>query len=71
MSLQFWKPGSSAPGSSLDRATNLEENIIPSAPAVSAGLSIQSHRERLPIYKHRPSFTTSPHVRLLTHLPLA
>ncbi|KAF5373103.1 hypothetical protein D9758_001733 [Tetrapyrgos nigripes] len=52
MSLKFWKPGTAGPGSSLDRATELEENIVQSAPAYSS-LSIQGQRERLPIFKHR------------------
>ncbi|KAJ3884503.1 P-loop containing nucleoside triphosphate hydrolase protein [Lentinula edodes] len=52
MSLKFWKPGTAGPGSSLDRDTQTEENIVQCAPAYSS-LSIQSQRERLPIYKHR------------------
>ncbi|KAJ4482549.1 P-loop containing nucleoside triphosphate hydrolase protein [Lentinula aciculospora] len=52
MSLKFWKPGTSGPGSSLDRDSQIEENVVQSAPAYSS-LSIQSQRERLPIYKHR------------------
>ncbi|KAI0928126.1 hypothetical protein AcW2_004237 [Taiwanofungus camphoratus] len=51
-SLQFWKPGTVGPGSTLDRATETEENFIQSAP-LSTLLSIQSARERLPIFKHR------------------
>ncbi|GJJ09371.1 hypothetical protein Clacol_003593 [Clathrus columnatus] len=50
-SLQFWKPGTQGPGSSLDRATESEE-IIVHAPNLSA-LGIQAQRERLPIFKHR------------------
>ncbi|GBE82564.1 Pre-mRNA-splicing factor ATP-dependent RNA helicase prp22 [Sparassis crispa] len=50
--LQFWKPGTVGPGSSLDRATEAEENVVPSAPFTSS-LSIQGARERLPIFKHR------------------
>ncbi|KZT03426.1 P-loop containing nucleoside triphosphate hydrolase protein [Laetiporus sulphureus 93-53] len=52
MSLQFWKPGTIGPGSSLDRATETEENVIPSAPLVT-NLSIDAARQRLPIFKHR------------------
>ncbi|RDB21186.1 putative ATP-dependent RNA helicase DHX35 [Hypsizygus marmoreus] len=52
MSLKFWKPGTAGPGSTLDRATEVEGNVVPSAPAYSS-LSIQSQRERLPIFKHR------------------
>ncbi|KAJ3761856.1 P-loop containing nucleoside triphosphate hydrolase protein [Lentinula raphanica] len=52
MSLKFWKPGTAGPGSSLDRDTQNEENVVQSTPAYSS-LSIQSQRERLPIYKHR------------------
>ncbi|KAJ8475122.1 hypothetical protein ONZ51_g6754 [Trametes cubensis] len=51
-SLQFWKPGTAGPGSNLDRATETEENIVPSAPT-SSSLSLQAARERLPIFKHR------------------
>ncbi|KAB5596396.1 ATP-dependent RNA helicase [Ceratobasidium theobromae] len=50
--LQFWKPGASAPGSTLDRATETEDNVLHSAPA-SSNLGIQAQRERLPIFKHR------------------
>ncbi|KAG5638304.1 hypothetical protein H0H81_000829 [Sphagnurus paluster] len=52
MSLKFWKPGTAGPGSNLDRATEVEGNLIPSAPAYSS-LSVQAQRERLPIFKHR------------------
>lgn len=50
-SLQFWKPGTAGPGSSLDRATQAEENVIQSAPS-SGYYGIQGARERLPIFKH-------------------
>lgn len=49
--LQFWKPGTAGPGSSLDRAAETEENVVPSAPS-SGAISIQAARERLPIFKH-------------------
>lgn len=50
MSLKFWKPGTVGPGSTLDRATEVEGNVVPSAP-------VYSHREYLPIFKHRaPQF---------------
>lgn len=49
--MQFWKPGTAAPGSSLDRATETEGNVVSSAP-LTASVSIQTARERLPIYKH-------------------
>ncbi|KAJ7684812.1 P-loop containing nucleoside triphosphate hydrolase protein, partial [Mycena polygramma] len=48
--MQFWKPGTAAPGSSLDRETQAEGYAVPSA---ISSLSIQSQRERLPIFKHR------------------
>jgi len=50
--MQFWKPGTVAPGSSLDRATETDGSVISSAP-LSSSVSVQSARERLPIYKHR------------------
>lgn len=49
--LQFWKPGTVGPGSTLDRATETEGVIVPSGPS-SSSLGIQSQRERLPIFKH-------------------
>ncbi|KAL0060618.1 hypothetical protein AAF712_012621 [Marasmius tenuissimus] len=52
MSLKFWKPGTTGPGSSLDRDTEVEGNVVQSAPAYTS-LSVQSQRERLPIFKHR------------------
>lgn len=50
-SLQFWKPGTQGPGSSLDRATESEETIVHALPG-SSSLGIQAQRERLPIFKH-------------------
>lgn len=50
-SLQFWKPGTQGPGSSLDRATESEETIVHALPS-SSSLGIQAQRERLPIFKH-------------------
>ncbi|KAI5124003.1 hypothetical protein M0805_003835 [Coniferiporia weirii] len=50
--LQFWKPGTQKPGSSVDRASETEDVIIPSAPG-SSSLDIQAQREQLPIFKHR------------------
>ncbi|KAG8851147.1 hypothetical protein FRB96_009488 [Tulasnella sp. 330] len=52
MALQFWKPGTAAPGSSLDRASETEGNLVQSAPIATVG-GIQGQRERLPIFKHR------------------
>ncbi|KAJ7594465.1 P-loop containing nucleoside triphosphate hydrolase protein [Mycena floridula] len=52
MSLKFWRPGAAGPGSTLDRQTEAEGNVVQSAPAFSS-LSIQSQREHLPIFKHR------------------
>ncbi|KAF9002008.1 P-loop containing nucleoside triphosphate hydrolase protein [Cyathus striatus] len=52
MSLKFWKPGTAGPGSSLDRASENEGNVVSSAPTYTS-LSIQSQRECLPIFKHR------------------
>ncbi|KAJ7746662.1 P-loop containing nucleoside triphosphate hydrolase protein [Mycena metata] len=48
--MQFWKPGTTAPGSSLDRETEGEGYAVSSAIST---LSVQSQRERLPIFKHR------------------
>lgn len=48
--LTFWKPGTTGPGSTLDRATEAEGNVVQSAPSYSS--SVQSQRERLPIFKH-------------------
>ena len=42
--LQFWKPGTLGPGSSLDRTSGEEDAFIPSA--------APSQRDRLPIAKH-------------------
>ncbi|KAL4246497.1 P-loop containing nucleoside triphosphate hydrolase [Abortiporus biennis] len=49
--LQFWKPGTTGPGSTLDRANETDDSVISSAPTTS--LSIQAARERLPIHKYR------------------
>ena len=53
MALQFWKPGTLGPGSSLDRASEAEGHIIPSLPPGGQQYGIQDQRERLPIFKHR------------------
>lgn len=57
MSLTFWKPGTTGPGSNLDRSSETEENIVPYAPADSFS-SIRTQRERLPIFKHRKGRAT-------------
>ncbi|KAF8332542.1 P-loop containing nucleoside triphosphate hydrolase protein [Amanita rubescens] len=51
MSLAFWKPGSTGPGSTLDRVSQGEDDIVPTP--TWSGLSIDAQRQRLPIYKHR------------------
>ncbi|KIK45926.1 hypothetical protein CY34DRAFT_801085 [Suillus luteus UH-Slu-Lm8-n1] len=50
--LTFWKPGTAGPGSTLDRATEEEGNVVQSAPS-HGSLSVQAQRERLPIWRHR------------------
>lgn len=52
-SLSFWKPGATAPGSSLDRLTQEQESVISSAPSDNISFSLQAQRERLPITKYR------------------
>jgi len=52
-SLSFWKPGTVAPGSSLDRLTQEQESVISSAPSDNTSFSLQAQRERLPITKYR------------------
>ncbi|KAI9566552.1 P-loop containing nucleoside triphosphate hydrolase protein [Boletus coccyginus] len=52
-SLSFWKPGTTAPGSSLDRLTQEQESVISSAPSDNISFSLQAQRERLPITKYR------------------
>ena len=49
--LQFWKPGTLGPGSNLDRASELEGNVIQSAP-IASQLGRQAQRASLPIFKH-------------------
>ncbi|KAH0830462.1 P-loop containing nucleoside triphosphate hydrolase protein [Lanmaoa asiatica] len=50
--MSFWKPGTVAPGSSLDRLTRDQDSVIPSAPSDNS-LPLQAQRERLPIAKYR------------------
>lgn len=52
MALQFWKPGTQGPGSSLDRASETEGHVIPSLSSGGQQYGIQDQRERLPIFKH-------------------
>ncbi|KAI0273863.1 P-loop containing nucleoside triphosphate hydrolase protein [Gloeopeniophorella convolvens] len=50
--LQFWKPGTLGPGSSLDRpSANDDAFVSPTRP--SQALSVQAQRDRLPISKHK------------------
>ncbi|KAF8479264.1 P-loop containing nucleoside triphosphate hydrolase protein [Russula ochroleuca] len=51
-SLQFWKPGTLGPGSSLDRISGEEGGLLASAIPLQAQ-SIQAQRDRLPIAKHK------------------
>lgn len=62
--LTFWKPGTVRPGSSVDRASEAEGDVLTSKPS-STSLGIQSQRERLPIFKHRKLFKTSSQVDFL------
>jgi hypothetical protein len=56
MSTAFWKPGTIGPGSTVDRASEIEGGaMISSAPIGIGQLSVQAQRERLPIFKHRTS----------------
>ena len=53
--LQFWKPGTAGPGSTLDREAESEGSLLsgPINNNLNASLSLASQRTRLPIYKHR------------------
>ena len=56
MSSVFWKPGTTGPGSTLDRASEAEGGaFLPSAPISFGQLSLQDQRETLPIFKRRES----------------
>ena len=50
--LQFWKPGTVGPGSSVDRASESEDLVAPSGPSTWSSLGIQAQRQRLPVYQH-------------------
>ncbi|PPQ98819.1 hypothetical protein CVT24_003373 [Panaeolus cyanescens] len=50
MSLTFWKPGTTGPGSNLDRSAQSEENFLPYAPPKTSSYNAS---DRLPIYAHR------------------
>ncbi|KAF9052798.1 P-loop containing nucleoside triphosphate hydrolase protein [Panaeolus papilionaceus] len=50
MSLNFWKPGTTGPGSDLDRSAQSEENFLTYAPPKASSYNAS---ERLPIYAHR------------------
>ena len=63
--MQFWKPGTTAPGSSLDRATESEGALLQSAPVSSSFISLQEQRERLPIFRYRESLFIGPQLLLL------
>jgi ATP-dependent RNA helicase DDX35 len=65
--LNFWKPGTVGPGSSLDRATEAEDGLVVSSSLSS--LSIQAQRERLPIFKHS-TYRRQCETRPLTLVPV-
>lgn len=52
--MAFWKPGTAAPGSIVDRETEAEGGsaIVSSSLSKYASLGLQGQRQRLPIYKH-------------------
>lgn len=54
MTLNFWKPGTLGPGSSLDRVEERDAAIISAPPTDS--------RERLPIFKHSLSLDLASHL---------
>ncbi|CED83397.1 pre-mrna splicing factor [Phaffia rhodozyma] len=53
--MAFWKPGTTAPGSVIDRETEAEGGsaLVSSSLSKYANLGLQGQRQRLPIYKHR------------------
>ncbi|KAI7892139.1 P-loop containing nucleoside triphosphate hydrolase protein [Mucor mucedo] len=53
--MAFWKPGTTAPGSSLDRDTENEtgEAVVAHAEKQYRHLTLQQQRERLPVFKLR------------------
>lgn len=51
VTMAFWKPGTTAPGSTIDREGEDDSNII-SYSSQSALASISQQRQRLPIYKN-------------------
>lgn len=67
MALQFWKPGTVGPGSNLDRATEIEGNVVASAP-LSSQIGRQAQREGLPIFKHRLCFASF--TRIVSDVPV-
>ncbi|KEI40652.1 uncharacterized protein L969DRAFT_16014 [Mixia osmundae IAM 14324] len=51
--MAFWKPGTVAPGSTIDRETGNEDALAASSANQYAHLSLTSQRQRLPVYKQR------------------
>ncbi|KAF9978779.1 hypothetical protein BGZ73_000426 [Actinomortierella ambigua] len=53
--MAFWKPGTVAPGSLVDREVGQdgEAVVVAFSNRVSAHLSMKDQRQRLPVYKHR------------------
>ncbi|KAG9295943.1 hypothetical protein G9A89_011795 [Geosiphon pyriformis] len=53
--MAFWKPGTVAPGASVDRDAEKEtnENVVTFVNQPSISLTVQQQRQRLPIYKSR------------------
>ena len=51
--MAFWKPGTVAPGSTIDRASEAEESVATTSLNKNASLGLSMQRQRLPIYKQR------------------
>ncbi|KAF8987766.1 hypothetical protein BGZ52_002897 [Haplosporangium bisporale] len=56
--MSFWKPGTVAPGSQVDREAGKESEavIVTFNEAQYATMSITEQRQQLPVYKHRTEF---------------
>ena len=49
----FWKPGTLAPGSTIDRASETEGSLAATSRNANSQLGLTGQRQRLPIYKQR------------------
>lgn len=55
--MAFWKPGTVAPGSTIDREAEKDGEVAHTSAQQNGHLGLSGQRQRLPIYKQRATLT--------------